>query len=60
MAQCKQTPQEFIKNCFTPQVAVASTPLAEEACRRNNLSFIEMIQPFCKLGTEGRETALYI
>ncbi|KRT81734.1 hypothetical protein AMK59_5774 [Oryctes borbonicus] len=53
MAQCKLTPQEFIKNSFTPQVAVICSPKAEETCRKNNLSFTELLQPFCKLGTEA-------
>ncbi|KAJ8983316.1 hypothetical protein NQ317_010855 [Molorchus minor] len=49
MAQCKQTPQEFIKNAFTPQVAVMCTPLAEKCCQKNNLNFIELLQPFSRL-----------
>ncbi|GJQ66108.1 hypothetical protein Trydic_g5778 [Trypoxylus dichotomus] len=53
MAQCKLTPQEFIKNSFTPQVAVICSSKAEETCRKNNLSFTELLQPFCKLGTEA-------
>jgi hypothetical protein len=55
MAQCKQTPQEFIKNAFTPQVAVLCTPLAEKYCQKNNLNFIELLQPFSKLSNDGRE-----
>ncbi|XP_056646298.1 trafficking protein particle complex subunit 8 [Diorhabda sublineata] len=48
-AQCKQTPQEFIKNAFTPQIAVMYTPLAEKCCLKNNLDFIQLLQPFCTL-----------
>lgn len=48
-AQCKQTPQEFIKNTFTPQIAVMYTPLAEKCCLKNNLDFIQLLQPFCTL-----------
>lgn len=54
MAQCKQTPQEFIKNAFTPQVAVMCSPAVEKACQKNKLSFIELCQPFCKLSSDGK------
>lgn len=53
MAQCKQIPQEFIKNAFTPQVAVMCSPAVEKACQKNKLSFIELCQPFCKLSSDG-------
>ncbi|XP_065855905.1 uncharacterized protein [Euphorbia lathyris] len=32
---------------ITPVVMVLSTPLVEEACLKNGLSFIEMLGPFC-------------
>lgn len=53
MAQCKQTPQEFIKNTFTPQIGVVTSPLVEEICQKNDLSFVDLCQPFCKLGSDG-------
>lgn len=53
MSQCIFTPQEFIQNAFSPMVAVMSTPLVEQACQKNNVSFIELLQPFCKLNIEG-------
>nr|XP_023020027.1 trafficking protein particle complex subunit 8 [Leptinotarsa decemlineata] len=52
MAQCKQSPQEFIKNAFNPQVAVMCTPIAEKCCQKNNLDFIELLQPFSKLSND--------
>ncbi|CAG9855344.1 unnamed protein product [Phyllotreta striolata] len=52
MAQCKQSPQEFIKSAFTPQIAVMCTPLAEKCCQKNNLNFIELLQPFCRLNND--------
>lgn len=52
MTQCKQSPQEFIKNAFTPQVAVMCTPQAEKLCEKNNLTFIELIQPFSRLNND--------
>ncbi|XP_020281979.1 trafficking protein particle complex subunit 8 isoform X2 [Pseudomyrmex gracilis] len=53
MAQCKLTPREFIGNAFSPQIAVVCSIAADAACQRNNLSFVELLQPFCKLNTEG-------
>ncbi|XP_012252846.2 trafficking protein particle complex subunit 8 isoform X2 [Athalia rosae] len=53
MAQCKLTPQEFISNTFSPQVAAVCSPAAENTCQKNNLTFIELLQPFCKLNAEG-------
>ncbi|XP_066587305.1 trafficking protein particle complex subunit 8 [Prorops nasuta] len=53
MAQCKLTPREFISNTFSPQVATVCSPTAETVCQKNNLSFVELLQPFCKLNTEG-------
>lgn len=54
MAQCKLTPQEFISNTFSPQVAAVCSPAAENTCQKNNLTFIELLQPFCKLNAEGQ------
>ncbi|XP_029042782.1 trafficking protein particle complex subunit 8 [Osmia bicornis bicornis] len=53
MAQCKLTPREFISNAFSPQIAAVCSPLADAVCQKNNLSFVELLQPFCKLNTEG-------
>ncbi|KAL1493024.1 hypothetical protein ABEB36_011167 [Hypothenemus hampei] len=49
MAQCKSTPEEFIKNSFTPQIAVMCTPEVQRCCKKNNLNFTEILQPFSKL-----------
>ncbi|XP_031831201.1 trafficking protein particle complex subunit 8 homolog l(3)76BDm [Nomia melanderi] len=53
MAQCKLTPREFINNAFSPQIAVVCSTAADATCQKNNLSFVELLQPFCKLNTEG-------
>ncbi|XP_033216769.1 trafficking protein particle complex subunit 8 [Belonocnema kinseyi] len=53
MAQCKLTPREFIVNTFSPQVAAVCSNNAEATCQKNNLSFIELLQPFCRLNSEG-------
>ncbi|XP_064640195.1 trafficking protein particle complex subunit 8-like isoform X2 [Lineus longissimus] len=53
MAQCKQTAIEFIKEAFSPMVSVLCSHDAEQLCQKNNLSFVEMIQPFCRLTHEA-------
>ncbi|CAI9716399.1 particle complex subunit 8-like isoform X1 [Octopus vulgaris] len=53
MAQCKQTAQEFIQNTFSPQVAVLCSADAEHLCQKNNLTFVELVQPFCRLNSEA-------
>ncbi|XP_076665916.1 trafficking protein particle complex subunit 8 homolog l(3)76BDm isoform X1 [Andrena cerasifolii] len=53
MAQCKLTPREFISNAFSPQIAAVCSIAADATCQKNNLSFVELLQPFCKLNTEG-------
>ncbi|KOC70233.1 Trafficking protein particle complex subunit 8 [Habropoda laboriosa] len=53
MAQCKLTPREFISNAFSPQIAAVCSAAADTVCQKNNLSFVELLQPFCKLNTEG-------
>lgn len=53
MAQCKLTPREFIVSTFSPQVAAVCSNNAEGTCQKNNLSFIELLQPFCRLNSEG-------
>lgn len=53
MAQCKLTPREFISNAFSPQIAAVCSTTADSVCQKNNLSFVELLQPFCKLNTEG-------
>jgi len=53
MAQCQQTAEEFILDVFSPLVAVLCSADVETVCQKNNLSFVELIQPFCRLSTEG-------
>ena len=43
-----------IRNAFRPQIAVLCSEDAENACLKNNLRFIDMIQPFSKQYTEGK------
>uniref|UniRef100_A0A1B6D9P4 Trafficking protein particle complex subunit 8 n=1 Tax=Clastoptera arizonana TaxID=38151 RepID=A0A1B6D9P4_9HEMI len=53
MALNKITPQEFIQNSFSPVIGSFCSPLVEKTCKKNNLTFTEMIQPFCKLTAEA-------
>ncbi|KAK4309286.1 hypothetical protein Pmani_019075 [Petrolisthes manimaculis] len=54
MAQCKLTPHEYIQNAFAPQVAILCSEDADNLCLKNNLRFVELIQPFCRLNNEIR------
>ncbi|KAL4234283.1 Trafficking protein particle complex 8 [Mactra antiquata] len=53
MAQHKQTAHEFIQSTFSPQVAVLCSNDAELLCQKNNLSFVQLVQPFSRLKTEA-------
>ncbi|XP_067647513.1 trafficking protein particle complex subunit 8 [Eurosta solidaginis] len=45
---------EIIQNMFSPLVGVISSPVANEVCARNNLSFVEILQPFAKLLSDAQ------
>lgn len=53
MAACKQSPQEFIQDVFSPMVAVLCSQDAKNTCQKNNLTFVELVQPFCRINTEA-------
>ncbi|XP_033124771.1 trafficking protein particle complex subunit 8-like isoform X2 [Anneissia japonica] len=53
MAQCAQSAREFIQNSFGPMVAVLCSHDAEVLAQKNNLTFVEMARPFCRLTTEA-------
>ncbi|XP_077503967.1 trafficking protein particle complex subunit 8 homolog l(3)76BDm isoform X1 [Amblyomma americanum] len=44
----KRTAEDFIQGVFAPTVTVQCSSDAEDVCRRNNLSFAELLQPFCQ------------
>lgn len=58
MAQCKQNAQEFVQDTFNPHVAVLCSRDAEVLCQKNNLTFVELVQPFCRLASEGNAPSL--
>ncbi|XP_068599317.1 trafficking protein particle complex subunit 8 [Brachionichthys hirsutus] len=53
MAQCAQSVQEFVQDSFVPTVGVLCSREAERVTRKNNLSFAELLRPFCRLTSEG-------
>ncbi|XP_076818289.1 trafficking protein particle complex subunit 8-like [Clavelina lepadiformis] len=52
MSQCSQSTDGFIKTLFGPRVGVLCSQDAEIISRRNNLSFAELIRPFCTINSE--------
>ncbi|CAI8014074.1 Trafficking protein particle complex subunit 8 [Geodia barretti] len=51
MAQSLSTMESIIKGSYSLQVAVRSTPDAESLCRKNRLTFCELLEPFSQLGS---------
>lgn len=46
---------------ITPAVMVLPTPLVEERCQKNGLSFVQMLTPFCVFNNiDGETYTLYI
>ncbi|XP_069778658.1 trafficking protein particle complex subunit 8 isoform X2 [Narcine bancroftii] len=52
MAQCVQSVQEFLQDTFVPTVAVLCSEAARSSTRKNNLTFAELVRPFCRLTSE--------
>lgn len=53
MAQCVHSVQEFVQDSFVPMVAVLCSGEADRVTRKNNLTFDELLRPFCRLTSEG-------
>ncbi|XP_061894359.1 trafficking protein particle complex subunit 8 isoform X2 [Entelurus aequoreus] len=53
MAQCVQSVQELVQDSFVPMVAVLCSGQAEAVTRRNNLTFAQLLRPFCRITSEG-------
>ncbi|EDV97571.1 trafficking protein particle complex subunit 8 [Drosophila grimshawi] len=45
--------RDVIKNIFSPLIGVMTSNMADEICHRNNLSFVELLQPFAKLPNDA-------
>eukprot|EP00118_Oscarella_pearsei_P003792 m.15777 g.15777 ORF g.15777 m.15777 type:complete len:1495 (+) comp26547_c0_seq1:77-4561(+) len=54
MANCAQSAHDFIRQAFGPRIAVIASPDAETICQKNNLSFVDMLKPFCRPSMEGQ------
>lgn len=49
------SPKELIQNIFSsPLIGATCTQASEELCLKNNLTFVQLIQPFSKISTEGK------
>lgn len=55
MAHCSQTAQEFIRNAFAPQIAILCSEDADTLSLKNNLRFVELLQPFSSPKSEGKK-----
>lgn len=53
------TQKEIIQNVFSPLIGVICSPQAEEICFKNNLTFVELLQPFSKLTNDGEYEMKY-
>lgn len=53
MAYCKLSASEFIQEALAPLIGVVCSNDAESICKKNNLTFVELLQPFCRLQAEG-------
>ena len=46
--------REHIQWVYSPHVGVLCGEDAENICLKNNLKFVDLLQPFCSLDDEGR------
>ncbi|XP_076325502.1 trafficking protein particle complex subunit 8 homolog l(3)76BDm isoform X2 [Tachypleus tridentatus] len=53
MSSFKHTAQELIQYVFAPKIAVVSSSGAEAICQKNNLTFVQLVRPFCTLKNEA-------
>ena len=52
--------ETLIKTTFPLQVAVRCSEEVEFTCQKNNLSFSEMLKPFCALSNNGKLWSIFI
>ena len=53
MAQSRKGGYAFVKDTFGLPVAVLCSEDASVICKKNRLSFVELLRPFCQLTTDG-------
>lgn len=49
--------EDFIQSIFCPHVAVLCSDKAQGICRKNNLSFCDLLNPFARL-TDGKNISI--
>lgn len=47
------SPPELIQTIFSPLIGAVASVGADELCQKNNLSFVEVLQPFSKITSEA-------
>lgn len=47
-------PFSYVQRSFPPMVGCLSSSSVEQICQKNNLSFVEMLRPFCSVNIEHR------
>ncbi|XP_035788395.1 trafficking protein particle complex subunit 8-like [Anopheles albimanus] len=45
--------KEIIQNIFSPMVGAIVSQQAEDLCQKNNLTFVELLQPFLRLSSDA-------
>ena len=59
MATFGESPHRFVEHSFLPMIGVVASESVEEICEKNNLSFVELIEPFSTVSQEGGRTNNY-
>ena len=54
MAQSSRKVGTLIKSSFGLQIAVCCSDNAEVVCKKNNLTFSELLRPYSLLGNKGK------
>ena len=53
MTNLESSAREYIQWVFSPHVGILCSEDAENACLKNNLKFVDLLQPFCSLDDDG-------
>lgn len=59
MAQSLYDVDTIFKRTYSLQVAVRCTSSAEDLCRKNSLTFCELVEPFSHLSSPGMHASLF-
>ena len=54
MAQSLHSVEVIVKKAYALQVAVRCTPSAESICKKNHLTFCELLEPFSELNSQSK------